>query len=84
MQACRLASPSDTKRILALPSFVSGIKPPETALLRIFACCAPSHPFGWLKTNWISRSTALQSAGPLAWVSIIKFRVHRYKSGIKC
>ena len=60
------------------PSGVSGTSPPYTAALRIRACCAPSHPFGCVKTNRVSASTDCHNSDPpaCAWVSCMYVRVH--------
>ena len=78
-QKCRLASPSVTNERWEWPSSLSGINPARTAAVRIMLCWAPSHPFGWVRTNSVWSSKVSHIRTPLACVSCMKVRAHWWR-----
>lgn len=81
IQKCKLASPSVTKDRREWPTSSSSIKPALTAAARIWFCCAPSQPFGWVRTNSVQDSKLRHKMSPLACVSSMYVRTHwkRYR-----
>jgi len=78
-QKCKLASPSVTKERRRWPTSSSEIKPAMTAATRIWLCCAPSQPFGWVRTNSVEVSRLRHRSSPLVCVSSMYVRAHWWR-----
>ena len=79
IQKCKLASPSVTNESREWPASSSEIKPAMMAAARIWLCCAPSQPFGWVRTNSVQDSRLLHRISPLAYVSLMYVWTHSWR-----